>query len=195
LPPNPRPHNKDQKGNTERKNEFLTLVNQASVTKAANTETKKDTAPETLLAAINTTSDGYYRKRLGSNDKVKVESPSIKVEEHKLAKDQIKFPLKSIDALSSIAVQQLLSSHEKTEITEYEDIYYLSSKKYQPTKLERLVNNGYDDSDGYYRIVSGDQIAYRFELFELIGKGAFGQVLKCKDHKTGELVAIKMVKN
>jgi dual specificity tyrosine-phosphorylation-regulated kinase 2/3/4 len=43
--------------------------------------------------------------------------------------------------------------------------------------------------------VAGDQIAYRFELFELIGKGAFGQVLKCKDHKTGELVAIKMVKN
>ena len=30
---------------------------------------------------------------------------------------------------------------------------------------------------------------------ELIGKGAFGQVLKCKDHKTGKQVAIKMVKN
>ena len=30
---------------------------------------------------------------------------------------------------------------------------------------------------------------------ELIGKGAFGQVLKCKDHKNGDYVAIKMVKN
>jgi dual specificity tyrosine-phosphorylation-regulated kinase 2/3/4 len=88
-----------------------------------------------------------------------------------------------------------LSSHEQTEITEYEDIFYLASNKYQPTKLERLVNNGFDDQEGYYRIVAGDQIGYRFELFELIGKGAFGQVLKCKDHKTGELVAIKMVKN
>jgi dual specificity tyrosine-phosphorylation-regulated kinase 2/3/4 len=93
------------------------------------------------------------------------------------------------------AVCQLLTSHEMTEIREYEDIYYLASNKFQPTKLERLVNNGFDDQDGYYRIVSGDQIAYRFELQGLIGKGAFGQVLKCKDHKNGELVAIKMVKN
>ena len=68
-------------------------------------------------------------------------------------------------------------------------------QKYAPTKLERLVNNGFDDNEGYYRIVSGDQINYRFELIELIGKGAFGQVLKCKDHKTDKLVAIKMVKN
>ena len=33
------------------------------------------------------------------------------------------------------------------------------------------------------------------ELLEQIGKGAFGSVIKCIDHKTGELVAIKMVKN
>lgn len=57
------------------------------------------------------------------------------------------------------------------------------------------MNNGFDDAEGYYRIVSGDQISYRFELIELIGKGAFGQVLKSKDHKSGKMVAIKMVKN
>lgn len=93
--------------------------------------------------------------------------------------------------------KRFLSLHELTEVEEYEEIYYLAKQdqKYAPTKLERLVNNGFDDSEGYYRIVSGDQIGYRFELMELIGKGAFGQVLKCKDHKTGKLVAIKMVKN
>ncbi len=30
---------------------------------------------------------------------------------------------------------------------------------------------------------------------EVIGKGAFGQVIKALDHKTKELVAIKLVKN
>jgi len=76
-------------------------------------------------------------------------------------------------------------------------VYFLAPKKnkYNPTKLERLVNNGFDDQEGYYKIVSGDQIGYRFQIIELIGKGAFGQVLKCMDHKTKELVAIKMVKN
>lgn len=56
----------------------------------------------------------------------------------------------------NVAAMQSLNSHEQTEIGEFEDIYYLATNKYQPTKLERLVNNGFDDSEGYYRIVSGD---------------------------------------
>lgn len=40
-----------------------------------------------------------------------------------------------------------------------------------------------------------DHIGYRFEVLEVIGKGSFGQVLKCLDHKTNELVAIKMIRN
>lgn len=38
--------------------------------------------------------------------------------------------------------------------------------KYQATKLERLVNNGFDDAEGYYRLKPGDQIGYRFEIVE-----------------------------
>ena len=109
----------------------------------------------------------------------------------------ISFPI-SGNALKAMPVaKDFLSIHEMTEVAEYEEIWYLAqqAQKYQPTKLERLVNNGFDDNDGYYRIVSGDQIGYRFEIVELIGKGAFGQVLKCKDHKSGKAVAIKMVKN
>ena len=40
--------------------------------------------------------------------------------------------------------------------------------------MERLVNNGFDDEEGYYRVQKGDHIAYRFQLIEVIGKGAFG---------------------
>jgi len=41
-----------------------------------------------------------------------------------------------------------------TEIDEFEQVFFVSDNltKYQPTKLERLVNNGYDDDEGYYRI-------------------------------------------
>jgi len=49
-----------------------------------------------------------------------------------------------------------------------------NKEKIKPTKLERLINNGYDDEEGYYRIQKGDHIAYRFQLIEVIGKGAFG---------------------
>ena len=90
-----------------------------------------------------------------------------------------------------------LTAFERTEVDEYEEVWFVApdEKKYKPTKLERLVNNGFDDEEGYYRFHEGDQIAYRYENIEVIGKGAFGNVLKCFDHKTKSPVAIKIVKN
>lgn len=113
------------------------------------------------------------------------------------ASPALQFPISGKDIKTNSRALRYLSVHEQNEVAEYEEVWYLAKneQKYQPTKLERLVNNGFDDNEGYYRIVSGDQISYRFELIELIGKGAFGQVLKSKDHKTGKMVAIKMVKN
>ena len=36
---------------------------------------------------------------------------------------------------------------------------------------------------------------YRYEITDSLGKGSFGQVLKCLDHKTGEHVAVKIIRN
>lgn len=57
-----------------------------------------------------------------------------------------------------------LTTFEQTEIDEYEQLFYLctNDEKIKPTKLERLVNNGFDDEEGYYRIQKGDHIAYRY---------------------------------
>jgi dual specificity tyrosine-phosphorylation-regulated kinase 2/3/4 len=57
-----------------------------------------------------------------------------------------------------------LTEFEKTEVDEYETVYYLCPNitKIKPSKLERLVNNGYDDEEGYYRIQNNDHIAYRY---------------------------------
>ena len=40
-----------------------------------------------------------------------------------------------------------------------------------------------------------DHVAYRYEILRVLGKGAFGQVLKVYDHKTKELAALKIVRN
>ena len=59
---------------------------------------------------------------------------------------------------------------------EFEEIFYLAADEHKvhPTKAERIVNNGYDDADGYYKISKNDQIGFRFQIIEQIGKGAFG---------------------
>jgi len=54
---------------------------------------------------------------------------------------------------------------------------------------------GYDDERGDYNVVDHDQLAYRYEVLGILGKGSFGQVLKCSDHKYKVLRAVKMIRN
>lgn len=54
---------------------------------------------------------------------------------------------------------------------------------------------GYDDEHGSYKRVSKDHLVYRYEVLDILGKGSFGQVLKVLDHKTGQYLAIKVIRN
>jgi dual specificity tyrosine-phosphorylation-regulated kinase 2/3/4 len=38
-------------------------------------------------------------------------------------------------------------------------------------------------------------VAYRYELFESLGKGTFGNVIRVFDHKRKEYNAMKIIKN
>ena len=91
-----------------------------------------------------------------------------------------------------------LCPYEAQEMYQYESIYYVGSfarhKHYAvPEKEER--NFGYDDERGDYVVNLRDHIAYRYEITKLLGRGSFGQVLQCKDHKTGQHVAVKLIRN
>ncbi|KAI9267836.1 kinase-like domain-containing protein [Sporodiniella umbellata] len=80
-----------------------------------------------------------------------------------------------------------LSAHEKEEIQAYSQVYFVG-----PHAIKRPET---DDDQGNYRIELQDHLAYRYEMLDLLGKGSFGQVVKCLDHKTGEVVAIKVIRN
>ncbi|ORY79330.1 kinase-like domain-containing protein [Leucosporidium creatinivorum] len=104
-------------------------------------------------------------------------------------------PLDSRDALSLYG--RYLSPYEKEEIREYEKVYFvgLNCDKKQNTKENSTNNHGFDDDRGDYLLVPHDHIMYRYEVIDVLGKGSFGQVLQCRDHKTGEMVAIKIIRN
>ena len=36
---------------------------------------------------------------------------------------------------------------------------------------------------------------YRFEVQAILGTGSFGQVVRCMDYKSGEIVAVKVIRN
>jgi len=88
-----------------------------------------------------------------------------------------------------------LNDHEKGEILDYPKVYYLGKRhcKQQPDLHAR--NRGFDDDKGEYHVHVGDHLGFRYEILSPLGKGSFGQVLKCLDHKTGSICAVKIVKN
>ena len=82
---------------------------------------------------------------------------------------------------------QYLSEHEKTEILNYPTVYYIRSNEINDVK-------SFTDNAGLYIVNPKDHLAYRFEIIEVVGQGAFGQVLRCLDHKSKQEVAIKILK-
>ncbi|KAJ3245518.1 Dual specificity tyrosine-phosphorylation-regulated kinase [Chytriomyces hyalinus] len=63
------------------------------------------------------------------------------------------------------------------------------------SRLDAVYNDGYDDSRGDLYLTHHDHIAYRYEMISLLGKGSFGQCVKCFDHKLKKHVAVKVIRN
>jgi dual specificity protein kinase YAK1 len=62
------------------------------------------------------------------------------------------------------------------------------------------LNDGWDNCNHDYILsvndVLEDGVAQkRYKILDLLGSGTFGQVVKCVDSKSGETVAVKVVKN
>ncbi|KAI1306174.1 hypothetical protein F5Y03DRAFT_143533 [Xylaria venustula] len=92
----------------------------------------------------------------------------------------------------------ILNIYERGEIIDYNDIYFCGTQnanKIVGDLHTSKPNFGYDDERGDYSIIMGDHLAYRYEIVDVLGKGSFGQVVRCIDHKTGGLVAVKIIRN
>ena len=92
-----------------------------------------------------------------------------------------------------------LTAYERKEILQHqhEQVYYLGlpASANKVINDESLPNDGFDDDNGSYIKVIHDHIAYRYEILQVIGRGSFGQVVKARDHKTNQDVALKIIRN
>ncbi|XP_071803945.1 dual specificity tyrosine-phosphorylation-regulated kinase 4-like isoform X1 [Asterias amurensis] len=89
-----------------------------------------------------------------------------------------------------------LTAYEQSEVLDHTDIWFLGPEAKKIEGVQGAAqNNGYDDENGSYSKVLHDHMTYRYEILEVIGKGSFGQVVRAIDHKTGDMVAIKIIRN
>lgn len=107
---------------------------------------------------------------------------------------KIEFPIGSGKAIRTFRNQ--LTDFEQGEILDYRQVYFLGleAQKIHGNPSNKL-NFGYDNDKGDYLTVLKDHISFRYEVLEFLGKGSFGQCLKCFDHKNKEYVALKIIRN
>jgi len=106
------------------------------------------------------------------------------------------FPMTAAQVLKVFASQ--LTDYEKGEILDYKDIYFIGRsvlRKEKRNMKEGERNFGFDDDKGDYNAYVGEQVGYRYEIIDMLGKGSFGQAIKCFDHKVKEHIALKIIRS
>jgi dual specificity tyrosine-phosphorylation-regulated kinase 2/3/4 len=83
----------------------------------------------------------------------------------------------------------LLTQFEKKEVLKYQEVYFvgkleakeqrnfksiLSSRSNSMSHSYQNNNNGFDRQGGFYKVIIGDHIGYRFEILKELDRGAFG---------------------
>lgn len=125
-------------------------------------------------------------KKTQSKSYKKYSSPAIESLKNAL-------PASGLEALRIF--NDALTEYELRELPNYSEVYFIGDQNAKIHGSLREPNWGYDDLDSNYKISIGDHLAYRYEVLSILGKGSFGIVCKCLDHKRSEMVAIKVLKN
>ena len=117
-----------------------------------------------------------------------LQSPKLSIED---LKNDENYPIKLFQLpMTGTRVMALyrgyLTEHECKEVRSYVQVFYFGHKVHKLSE--------FSDSNGGYRAVAGDHLAYRYEMLELIGRGTFGHVYKCFDYKHEQLVAVKIIR-
>lgn len=120
------------------------------------------------------------------------------------------FPITAEEASKVLA--PYLWEMEKREIFEFKTIYFFPVNERKTQKnlgqhsqtpgsqsdygiFNEATNHGYDNVDNEYIIRLNEHLGYRYEVVKKLGKGSFGVVMRCFDHKEKEFVAVKILKN
>lgn len=192
-------------------------------TKSDTWGSKKDTPDSSTMPTTRNTSvmHKFLKPKASSNTMRNLDSWTAELDKDDMAAEEemkkmgsrrkeTEIAARTIDALRKRATPKervgpheairiaMLNIYERGEIIDYDDVYFCGTQnahKVVGDLHSDAPNFGYDDERGDYSIVPGDHLSYRYEIVDVLGKGSFGQVVRCIDHKLGVLVAVKIIRN
>ncbi|KAG9306830.1 hypothetical protein G9A89_005731 [Geosiphon pyriformis] len=102
-----------------------------------------------------------------------------------------------LSPLKALTVKLSSTYHRVNPNFRYEHAYNPRRVLTKPSK--GVKNDGYDNEDSDYILyvndILGSEEGQKYLILDILGQGTFGQVVKCLNFKTKEIVAVKVVKN
>ncbi|KAJ2432963.1 dual specificity protein kinase yak1 [Coemansia sp. RSA 2522] len=138
----------------------------------------------------------------------------LQMEQERLQQEQMRLALEQQQQLKIAQEQELLRFRNyrpllnlTVDIVEtyrkcHPEFYYESARR--PRRVlthpsDGVKNDGFDNANSDYILyvsdVIGEKEGHQYLILEMLGSGTFGQVVKCQNLKTGDLVAVKVIKN
>jgi dual specificity tyrosine-phosphorylation-regulated kinase 2/3/4 len=103
----------------------------------------------------------------------------------------VAFPMISggpIDPMTALVrYSSIMTDGERSEITGFREIFYI--RHGVPSVQSKMI----EDSD-FYPFIQNDHICFRYQQLSELGRGSFGTVIKCYDHKCHRTVAVKLIR-
>ncbi|KIV79529.1 hypothetical protein, variant 1 [Exophiala sideris] len=128
-----------------------------------------------------------HDKRLFKEDDASIEHAEHQVMEH--MNDSSKVPPKETDEFDMFA-----------DGDDDDDMFAEAPMKAKPEAkaaqaLDANLMDNWDDAEGYYNTILGELIQERYHVTQNLGRGMFSSVVRATDRRTGNAVAIKIVRN
>jgi len=199
---------KETKNQKERNNELLKRDKYRNHENKIKFERSIAKTNKQKLISFSFSSKRIDKKNINQNSCKKIRKKSY-LNSSNISSKQFISPLKSNRSINLFKVNlpipnfialklfsESLNNFEKDEILDYPIIYFIGKNKVKSNQ-NFGINDGkaFEDEDHNYKILIGDHISYQYEIIQIIGKGSFGQAIKCLDHKTQNYVAIKILRN
>ncbi|XP_078477010.1 dual specificity tyrosine-phosphorylation-regulated kinase 2-like [Lampetra planeri] len=84
-----------------------------------------------------------------------------------------------------------LNQRERKELAAMREVWYFSLDS--GDRPGGIYNSGYDNDEEQYVPVRHEHLNFRYQVLKMIGEGGQGLVVQCLDHKTNNLVAVKIL--
>ncbi|KXS15071.1 kinase-like protein [Gonapodya prolifera JEL478] len=114
-----------------------------------------------------------------------------------LQRPSLQHPPRKISVVKSLTRNLLAVYHTVNPAFQYQSDNNPRRVLTKPSKPAH--NDGYDNEDGDYILYVNDTLGtsegQQYLILDVLGQGTFGQVVKCQNVKTKDLVAVKVIKN